>query len=223
VLTIWVAIALAANLWAGMPQWGGGFVAGLFVASIPLLLLQIDVTYGIATRQMGYDAELWTAEALRRLRLSGWRFAHDVRFEWFNIDHVAFGPKRVLVIETKWLGAQRDLQRAVLEAADQAERGAKKIKNLLRSTPPEDRVVDPVIVLWGPGAPREGVPSPVNGVEVICAGQRGAWVRTLGQERGRPDRQAHKAVKDYQRRSTVPAPPAQLAPRGQGSPVRRSA
>jgi hypothetical protein len=155
---------------------------------------------------MGHEAELWTAAALRRLWFRGWRFVHDVRFAELNVDHVAVGPERILVIETKWLGPQRDLGRALVEAADQAQRCARKVRNLLRTPPPLERVVDPVVFVWGPGVRGVDLPPAVNGVRVVVGGRSRGWVRMQGLERGRPDRQAYRAIMAYQRRSTVPAP-----------------
>lgn len=216
VLFGWTVVAVGLNLWPGFPRWWGGFVAGAFAASIPLILLQLDVTFGIATREMGHAAEQWTAGALRRLWFGGWRLTHDVRFAGLNVDHVAIGPERILAIETKWIGAQRDLGRAMSEAAAQAEACARKIRNLLRTPPALDRVVEPVALLWGPGVPPDGLPmDQIAGVTVVSGRQVPQWVRSIGQERGRPDRQAHRVLKAYKARSTVPAPGASI-----GTPTR---
>jgi hypothetical protein len=209
----WLAVAVALNLWPAIPRWWGGFVVGVFIASIPLLLLQVDVTFGIATREMGHAAEQWTAAALRRLRLRGWRLLHDVRFAGLNVDHVAVGPDRIVVVETKWIGAQRDLNRARADAVQQADACARKIRNLLRSPPRLDRVVEPVAVLWGPGVPRDGLDQGgLEGVQLVSGSEVSGWVRGLSLERGRPDREAYKALRAYQRRSTVPPPSPSLGP-----------
>ena len=223
VLLAWTAIAVALNLWDAIPRWWGGFVAGAFTVSIPLVLAQLDVAFGIATRAMGLDAEQWTAGMLRPLRLRQWRVVHDVRFAGLNVDHVAIGPERILAIETKWIGAGRDLHRAVSEATSQAYACARKIRGLLRTPPSLDRDVEPVVVLWGPGIPREGIGTEeVDGVTVVTDATRRAWVRRIGAQQGRRDREAHEAIKRHQRRSIVPAPTATIgASSGHGGAKRR--
>lgn len=215
IVLLFAATAVGMNVWAPLPTWWGGFVAGIFVMAIPLLLLHLDVVFGIATRAMGHEAEQWTAEAMRMLWPWGWRLVNDVRFARLNVDHVAIGPSRILVLETKWLGAERDLSRALPEAALQAAHAARKIRNLLRTPPALVRQVEPVALLWGPGVPRKGLPvAEIDGVALVSDANKKSWLRELRAERGRPDREALAALTHHQRRSKVPPPKPRIgAPR----------
>lgn len=108
----------------------------------------------------GSEAEQWTGKELERLGPS-WRVLHGIpltagsdahRYE-VDVDHIAVGPNGVLVVETKYhssaldLGADR-LDFRLKRDAEQANRNAQRVRNLLRDVAPAAPVT-PVLVYWG--------------------------------------------------------------------------
>lgn len=74
-------VAVGALLVWGLVAWGhshaAAFVAGLLVSGLGLLWNAFLLSQGIAQRQMGGDAEEWTAAELKKLDRR-WRVFHDV-------------------------------------------------------------------------------------------------------------------------------------------------
>ena len=100
------------------------FVAGLMLAGVGSLWQAFLVGQGFAHRQIGGEAEQWTAAELAKLDDRTWRVYHDVPLRYGNIDHVVVGPGRVYAVETKWSSA-RDKTRFLTGSARQAARNAK--------------------------------------------------------------------------------------------------
>ena len=130
--------------------------------------------------------EEMTAEAVRnrRRRWNGWRLVNGIYFRGHgDVDHVLVGPGGIFALESKWTSIpwQRSAQGGIIgpEERDpllQACDGAHKIEGLLSLWPQRFHLaVDPVVVLWGPGAPSltEGWVE-VDGVLVARAVARGS-------------------------------------------------
>ena len=138
-------IAVAA--WWGVDRFVLGLLVGISLGSVPLLVMHLKISTGIAAREIGADAERWTAEALDKLDPRQWKVFHDVPVRWGNVDHVAVGPGRVYAIETKWTTAKgRFREGAAQRAAKQATQLAKEL-----SSRGVDRPVIPLLVIWGNG------------------------------------------------------------------------
>lgn len=133
------------------------FGCGLAVGA-SLLLLWITVDSVAASRyEMAGLAEQWTEEAVRSLRRAGWTVASNIPFEHCDVDHVAFGPAGVVVLETKWTdGAlfRRDrLSQYGMFALDQAESGGDKIGRVLAQSGYSGHVDGCLVVVWGKRVP----------------------------------------------------------------------
>ncbi|MEO7269076.1 MAG: nuclease-related domain-containing protein [Knoellia sp.] len=131
-----------------------GFIAGGLMASWFWMLYATTLirTYPAS---MGEWGESFTRELVAS-RGFGWPMIDDLQFEGYNVDHVAVSPRAVLAIETKFVGAGGDWQRNSNRQAHlrQALRGARSVRSILRSRGIANVTVEPVLVLWGPGAPK---------------------------------------------------------------------
>jgi Nuclease-related domain len=105
----------------------------------------------------GRFAEQWSLDGLRKVR--GWHVTDNVPFEREDVDHVVVAPSAVLAVETKYHSraypgtpAETERHQRDLNSADRA---AHKIRLLLRAEKLRDAAdVVPVLIVWGPGAPR---------------------------------------------------------------------
>ena len=145
-----------------------GLVAGTLVASWAWMVFVTSLirTYPVT---MGEWGESFTREALES-REFGWPFLDDIPMEKRNIDHVAVSPRAVLAIETKFVGAGRQWARDPHRnaAMDGARSSARSVRSILRSQGITDMPVEPVLMLWGPGAAQlEGDWAIVDGVHVV--------------------------------------------------------
>jgi hypothetical protein len=142
---------------------GGGhrpFLEGALIVGYVWLwwaFIQLDRS---RNRVDGAHAEQWTAGRLRRARRQGWSSIDDVPFEGFNVDHVWFGARGVIAIETKytsytWTVAGTGLTGPLPteHPLDQARAGARKIRLLLKSYGIEVRVL-PALAVWDQVRPR---------------------------------------------------------------------
>jgi len=143
-----VVVCVAAFRWS-LPFFIGGLVVGYgwFIS------WALTMTDGSFNSRIGALAEEWTHQEFKKL---GFYVIDGIEFDGFDVDHVAVGPTGVFALETKWTSVAWTLSREGLSprrrhAVDQAQRGARKIRLLLRSRGVEVAVV-PVVVVWGPGA-----------------------------------------------------------------------
>jgi hypothetical protein len=155
-----------------------GLAVGLMVGLLGMFVMIFLVATGIAQRQMGGSAEQWTAELFDQLDPGRWFVAHDVEFDSVNIDHVLIGPGRVYAVETKWT-TWHDNRKFLDGAKAAADRGARKLSNLLASRGCRRKVV-PLVVVWGPRTqdmPAE--PTWHDGVGVLAGLHGQAWLSKL--------------------------------------------
>ena len=137
----------AAAAWWGLDRFFLGMFVGIGLTAVPLLVVQLKISTGIAARALGAEAERWTAEELDKLDPNQWKVFHDVPVRWGNVDHVAVGPGRVYAIETKWTTAKGRFREG---AAQQAAKQATQLQKELSSRG-VDRPVLPLLVIWGNG------------------------------------------------------------------------
>jgi hypothetical protein len=143
------AVVVALQVALGAPALQVGLFAGFLVGLVPYFLSKFLASRGLARRELGADAEEWTAQELGRLDKRRWVVIHDVPLEHSNIDHVAIGPGCIYAVETKWT-ARDDHERFLNGAAGQAERQATDLRQTL-SVRGIERDVIPMLVVWGPG------------------------------------------------------------------------
>lgn len=172
-----------------------GLFVGFMIGVLGMFVMVFLVATGIAQRQMGGAAEQWTAELFEGLDRGRWFVAHDVSFEAMNVDHVLVGPRRVYAVETKWTSWQGN-PKFLQGARGCAERGARKIRELLASQGLHREVV-PLVVVWGPGTQAmQTEPSWEQGVGLVAGVHAGTWLdklRSSGRDVAR-DLSAERAV-----------------------------
>jgi hypothetical protein len=135
---------------------GAGLASGFWIVWVIIITFS-----GAAQQTAGATAEEWTAQELRRWspgRVINGLLLHS------DIDHVAVGPARVLVVETKWSagGWSQDRWTAQRrrEALEQLERETTEVQRELKRTM-GDVPLRAVLVLWPSAGPE--VPSRVDG------------------------------------------------------------
>jgi hypothetical protein len=162
-------------------RWGqpslGWFVGGVLVGFLPFFFSTFLITQGIAQRQMGGDAEEWTAAELEALDRRVWRVFHDVPVRYGNVDHVAVGPGRVYAIETKWTSAGI---RYLDQLASCAERQARRLEEELRARGTAREVV-PLLVVWGPKLADElgEQPRQIGETRVVAGRHSSVWLEKM--------------------------------------------
>lgn len=120
----------AAAAWWGLDRLFLGLFVGIGLTAVPLLMVQLRISTGIAARELGAEAERWTADALDKLDPRQWKVFHDVPVRWGNVDRVAVGPGRVYAIETTWTTAKgRFREGAAQQAAKQATQLQKELSS----------------------------------------------------------------------------------------------
>jgi hypothetical protein len=163
-------------VWWGYPRLAW-FMGGFFIGFIPALVSYFLVSQGLAHRQMGGDAEVWTADELDALDRRIWRVFHDVPVRYGNVDHVAVGPGRLYAVETKWTSAGvRYLEDLAACAARQAERLGEELQRRGVGRP-----VVPLLVVWGPGIGQElgDKPRLIQGVRVVAGQHASTWLEKM--------------------------------------------
>ena len=133
-----------------------GLAVGVLLASCVWLLVAVLV---IRSGSLGYlwgtAGEVATAGELEssRRRRQGWAVVHGLRLMNQDIDHIAVGPRGVVVIETKWASAkpwrvaEGRLVGPLRDPLAQVRTNAFRVQHLL-GVP-----VEAAVVVWGPGAP----------------------------------------------------------------------
>jgi hypothetical protein len=142
-----------------------GTVLGASVASGLWFDAWIAVVWtGAASKFMGVNGELWTADELRKLDDKGWRLINGLHLnDPYDIDHVAVGPGGVLVVESKWSASAwplngpgpKFMEGQLSKAAFQAQKNAKEVGDFIGDTVP-DIPVTAIAVFWS-GTRSEGV------------------------------------------------------------------
>lgn len=158
------------------PETPRAFGAGVLAASYVWMVFLVIVvrTYSATVGEWG--------ESFTRDLLGGrgfvWPVVDDVALERGNVDHVAVSPSSVLAIETKFLGGSRQWESDAFRNAAMwsASSGARSVRSILRSKGVVGLEVQPVLMLWGPGAPT--IPrgwTEVDGVHVVQGSNPEAW------------------------------------------------
>ncbi len=163
------AFALAFTCAMSFVYWrivGSEFLAGLFAgtfmtASVAVVLWALELASTAKNDLFGSYGEEATGELFRRWRSrrAGWDVVHNIPFQGRDVDHVAFGPHGVLVIESKWANYPwhvdgDDLDTGYSDPLWQALRNARSIRCLLRGAGIRTDVT-PVVIQWGPSGLRD--------------------------------------------------------------------
>lgn len=170
-ILVWALVSLGHSYFAV-------FIAGLLVGGAPRLWDAFLLSRGIAQRQMGGDAEEWTATELRKLDRR-WSVFHDVPVGRGNVDHVVVGPGRVYAVETKWTGSG-GRTRYLRPAARQAGRQARALASQLRQRGCRDEVI-PLLVIWGAGVGDAlgAQPQLWEGTRVVAGAHSDVWLERM--------------------------------------------
>lgn len=213
-LGVWVVL-LSFVIFMPQPAFSRGLAIGLGLGATPLLWREFLIGRGITTREMGAIAEEWTAAELAKLDAACWFVLHDLPGPHGNIDHVAIGPNRIHVIETKWTSAAKQ-PKYLSAAARQVERNAQTIRTHLAAQGVVDREVLPLLVVWGPGsASSPSNPYRDGEATVLMGAHAKVWRERMQQsDRGTPDRVALGAIA-----SPLPAPNGTWTARSSPVPV----
>jgi hypothetical protein len=182
-----VVVVSVALHYGSAPTFVVGFVAGaLLIGFVAVAFWAVDHSAGAHNEKFGTYGEEATAEVVASgwARRHGWRAVHNVPFAGCDVDHVVFGARGVLVIESKWANPAWVVEGstgASARALDQVWRGARKIERLLRSHRLHVTVTA-VVVQWGPGGWSDA-PWTTTTFEGDIVGVRGcgadAWFRSL--------------------------------------------
>jgi Holliday junction resolvase-like predicted endonuclease len=175
--------AVAALVCMAAPSAHRDAIAAAFGATtVWLVVLGVIVGSGTAPLIMGDTGEQWTAATLRALRGRGWRSMHHVTLRFGNIDHIAFGPAGVVVVETKWRARAWDASPdaiAVLRAAvNQARTNARDVALTLRSQLPT-APLHAVVVLWTAADSTNLAPRVNEDVTVVAGRDLEGWIARL--------------------------------------------
>jgi hypothetical protein len=189
---------------------GRGVLVGVLVTmTVVGFLVAVLVGSGQLHRLWGLSGERETAKELesRRQRRRGWFVVHGLVIGNHEIDHIAVGPGGILAIETKWTNNRWRIHNEALlgpvgDPLLQARRSARQVQSLLASTTGGglQLEVDPVLVVWGPGCPREsGGQREIQGVEIYSARDMVGFRRRLDERRLEDNqwRAARDALKSY--------------------------
>jgi len=170
-VAVLVAILVFA-LWLPAPIWiragAVGFFAGASIVFVGLMLSRFH-----DPQMRGNLAELWTAEAFRRVR--GWHVINSVSFQYGDLDHMVVTPSGVLAVETKYHPRRDDDRRR--KALETAKRSATRATAVLRTAKIKDLpTVTPVLMVWGKGAPAlpDGYRK-IDGVWLLDGDNPGLW------------------------------------------------
>lgn len=188
-LALVAAGAMVAPL-AMLPFLPNGFSQGLLVgiaitAVAGLLSFWVVQATGTAPTMMGDQGEQWTAQALRKMRRKGWRTVNHVTLRPWDIDHVLVGPGGAYAIETKWSATPwtvRPPERRLLDACRQVRANSRDLTLWLKKL--GLGTVEPILVLWGPGArdlaPAQKVIAADGSVIAVVSGPRiKTWMSQL--------------------------------------------
>jgi len=160
-----------------------GMAIGAGVISGPWLAFLAVLSYsGAATLWISAAAEEWTVAALHRAK--GWRLVNDLYLDQ-QIDHVAVGPKGILVVETKWAvdawdPDDRFMADRLERSRRQAAAGRQKVEWWLRPKR-HDAPVYGALILWSPrGAEKITADPPAAGrLSVVPARHFETWLSDI--------------------------------------------
>ncbi len=180
--------------WSGSAR---AFVLGAWTVGIAWALWAcILFASGSINLRFGVWGERFTRDEFKKLRKHGWTFVQGIRLGHGDVDCVAFSPAGVFAVEAKWISDRpkdKYVARDRSSHAWQAGRNAAGIKDRLEELSVKTHV-QPVVVLWGPGAV---APKPVgslhDGVPILHGLDLTQWLR------GRPesiDQQTVQVVKE---------------------------
>lgn len=147
-----LAAVIAAAVFVPVANVGQRYTGALLGVAAVLIVLLLAGHQNPASQQTAIEA--WTLAPLRRAR--GWTVIDKLPFDRKDVAHVVLTPAAALAVECRYYAAcaDGDAERLAREVHS-AERAAQKVRLLvriegLRSVAP----VVPVLIVWGPGAPK---------------------------------------------------------------------
>lgn len=194
---LWVVLALALAyclaLFTLLPisrTWRAfwfGFAVASVLAVFAWMVQSLSDSHAWSLGKMGEEA---TAEALSgfRQRRMGWHVVNGLLLgSHGDIDHVLVGPGGVFAIESKWTSSACRIEETKVigpmgrEPVSQSRDAAHKVERMLRHGLQRfDVEVQPVVVLWGSGAPHLDRGWTAVEEVLVCEGRRKKdWVQLL--------------------------------------------
>lgn len=163
-----IALSVAATLRFLWPEQEVPLWATVLAVVVASAGVASDSFYGTSQLAMGRDAEKWTSDVLRKRGPRGSVVIDWIPFGERDVDHVLVGRAGVWAVETKYTDFDINLagpgERYAMQWAAQAERNARTLRLLLRSSG-IDITVAPLIVAWGPEI--SGTPASIGSVQIL--------------------------------------------------------
>lgn len=133
---------------------------------------------------VGAEGERLVAATLADLAPHGWTALHDMPWpgrERANIDHIAFGPGGIVVIDSKnWSGrvavAEGSLRQNSHQRASSAVGVSQAAADITSLFPPQHRTAVRAVLCL---AAQDQAPTPVKGVDVVGRAQLAAYLQAL--------------------------------------------
>jgi len=117
VVTPIFAYGLGVMLSRKLDPWSVSVGAAFAVGIAFVIYTRDEAPSHVQNWKRGEDGERMTEKALKPLEKQGWKVKHDVQRDGrANLDHIAWGPKGVFLLETKNLAGTVSLEEGVLVA-----------------------------------------------------------------------------------------------------------
>ncbi len=173
-----------------------GLISGCLIGAIAICMLFANVVFsGSLSWMLGGGAEKSTNEILESLGPE-WKIFSNIPFvegptsgPWeVDVDHVAVGPRGVLVVETKYTSVVTSLDEERLGTrirndAAQAYRNSVKVGRVVQLMEVNIPII-PVLVYWGPGvrSSDESVRA-LGSVRVVAGAREKEWMPNISSSR----------------------------------------
>lgn len=174
-----IAVLVLVNVLPAQPYLKGMLTGAVAMTGVAAALVSVWVGGGFWERLQGAWAEEWSGEALRK-SAGCWHVTPSLKFDRFDIDHVAITARGVLAVESKW--HRRSAEQALDAEARLIAGNARTLRHNLKTETGQELPVHPVLVLWGPGLDdltRTEVTTNLGLVEVVPGPEFGAWLDAI--------------------------------------------
>lgn len=159
-----------------------GLLVGILSTAAAAMSIIAFLAAGGIYPYVGSLGEDLTREELKRATKQGWTWGWVDNLETTDgdIDHALVAPRGLVALETKFhLSDKRDLKRLQSDAR-QAQRGADKLRSIVRSVHVKHAVeVLPIVVVWGPMQADLKGSREIDGVTIVPGADLREFLSTL--------------------------------------------